>query len=528
MHKYFLVSMEKFNSVEDYLKLLRGLKDYSDRERHDTCRYLCKNDLYFLMIYGLNRRDMLSSSINREWLLERCREVQKNPNGYLDLWARGHYKSSIITCGLTIQDTFNNPEITVGIFSFSNKIAVAFLRQIKREFESNTVLKELFPDVLYENPGKESPKWSEQDGLIVKRKRNPKESTIEAWGLIDSQPISKHYDLRIYDDVVTRDNINTPDMIQKTQEAWELSLNLSTSDGIARYIGTRYHFLDTYRTIMERKAAKPRIYPATHDGTASGKPVLLPQNTIDKQRREQGAYTFSAQYLQNPIASSLQGFRMEWLQYYECTNERLLEVSQEMNIYILCDPAGSQKKGSDYTVFVVWGCNKDENYYLLDGIRDRLNLKGRTDALFELYKKWKPKGTGYEKFGLMSDIEHIREKQEDLNFRFPITELGKVKNKTLTGTSKKEDRIGRLVPKFENKKIYLPLKINRIDYQGKSYDFVEKFVKEEYLLFPASVHDDILDAMSRIFDIPHEFPLDDEDVFGYDYREYDEVTGEPL
>lgn len=513
--------MRKLETVEDYITLIRGLKTVKPLERSLMCRELCKTDLYFLMIYGLSRKDMLSTSINRDWLFERCREVQANPDGYLDLWSRGHYKSSIITCGLTIQDILNNPEITIGIFSFSNKIAVAFLRQIKREFEGNEVLKTLFPDIFYENPSKDSPKWSEQDGLIVRRKGNPKEATLEAWGLIDSQPISKHYDLRVYDDVVTRDNINTPDMMHKTQEAWELSLNLATSDGKARYIGTRYHFLDTYRVIMERKAAIPRIYPATDDGTPTGNPVLLPRATVDRQRREQGSFTFSAQYLQNPIADSSQGFKKDCLQYYECTNERLMGVAKEMNVYILVDAASSKKKGSDFTAFTVLGCNKDENYYLLDGIRDRLNLKEKCETLFELRKKWKPKGIAYEKYGMMSDIEYIREKQEELNIRFPIIEVG--------GRMSKEERIRRLVPRFENKRIYLPIKINRIDYQGKSYDFIKQFIEEEYLIFPSSIHDDILDSMSRIFDIHHEFPIeDDDDVFSYNFQEYDEVTGEAL
>jgi predicted phage terminase large subunit-like protein len=473
------------------------------------------------MIYGLGRKDMLSPHLNRDWLFERCREVQEKPNGHLDLWSRGHYKSSIITCGLTIQDILNNPEITVGIFSFSNKIAVAFLRQIKREFESNPVLKSLFPNVLYKNPAKESQKWSEQDGLIVRRKGNPKESTVEAWGLIDSQPISKHYDLMVFDDVVTRDNINTPDMMTKTREAWELSLNLSKEGGVKRYIGTRYHFLDTYKTIMERGAAIPRIYPATHDGTPNGNPVLLSQSYIDEQRREQGIWTFSAQYLQNPISDNSQGFRKEWLCYYQCTNERLLEVSREMNVYILVDPAGEKKKTSDYTVFVVLGCGKDENYYLLDGIRDRLNLSERTKMLFELYRKWKPRGVAYEKYGMMADVEHIREKQEENNFRFQITEVG--------GKLPKNDRIRRLVPKFEYKKIYLPLKIIKLDYEGKQYDFINQFTEEEYFFFPAAIHDDMLDAMARIFDIKHEFPMEDEeDGFQYQNREFDEVTGELL
>ena len=473
------------------------------------------------MIYGLDRKDMLSVEIKRNWLLDRCREVQDNPNGYLDLWSRGHYKSSIITCGLTIQDILNDPEITIGIFSFSNKIAVAFLRQIKRELESNEVLMELFPEILYKDPKKYSPKWSEQEGLIVKRKSNPKEATLEAWGLVDGQPISKHYDLRIYDDVVTKDNINTPDMMEKTQVAWELSLNLATSKGVCRYIGTRYHFLDTYRIIMDRKAAIPRIYPATEDGTPIGVPVLLPQETVDRQRREQGPYTFSAQFLQNPVADSSQGFKEDWIKQYNCRNERLLKLAhEEMNVYILVDPASAKKKNSDYTVMSVIGCHKDNNYYLLDMIRDRLNMKEKADKLFELFKKWRPLIVGYEQYGMQSDIEYIKEKQDQENFRFNIKEVG--------GKIKKEDRIKRLVPLFEQHRFYLPLELKKLDYVGKQQDILKQFIQEEFIIFPSSVHDDMLDSIARIFDIKHEFPMEDDQEETYQHQDYDPTTGESL
>jgi len=83
------------------------------------------------------------------WIYARTREVEASPNGHLDLWSRGHYKSSIITFGLTIQNILQNPDVTVGIFSHTRPIAKAFLRQIMRELEGNIVLHQTFPDILW-------------------------------------------------------------------------------------------------------------------------------------------------------------------------------------------------------------------------------------------------------------------------------------------------------------------------------------------------------------------------------------------
>ena len=200
----------------------------------------------------------------------------------LDLWARGHYKSTLITYAGTIQEILKNPNITIGIFSHTRPIAKGFLKQIKREFEVNEFLRDLYPDVCYKNPRQDSPQWSEDAGIIVRRKSNPKEATVEAWGLVDGQPTSRHYDLRIYDDVVTRDSVNTPDQISKTTEALDLSQNLAGGENREWYIGTRYHYADTYRDLIER-GTLTRIYPATDSGTPDGKPVLLTEGEWDKK-----------------------------------------------------------------------------------------------------------------------------------------------------------------------------------------------------------------------------------------------------
>ncbi len=310
---------------------------------------------------------------------------------------------------------------------------------------------------------------------------------MEAWGLVDGQPTSKHYKLRVYDDVVTRESVTTPDMINKTTEALELSSNLGSKDGKERYAGTRYHFNDTYSEIIRRSAAIPRVHPATVDGTVDGDPVLLSREELAKKRRDQGPFTFSAQQLLNPIADDTQGFNSEWIQYYTQDGEY-----KSFNKYILVDPANEKKKSSDYTSMVVIGLGQDENYYILDAIRDRLNLTERADALFSLHKRWKPLRVGYERYGIMSDIQHIKDRQQRENYRFEVVELA--------GKLSKVDRIRRLIPLFETGRVYFPETIYRTDYEGKVIELVQTFIEQEYKAFPVGLHDDMIDAMSRILD----------------------------
>jgi phage terminase large subunit-like protein len=446
-------------------------------------RRLAQSDLFFLLAYVLGRPD-----VNRDWIFERCCEVQAAPNGYLDLWGREHFKSSIITFGLTIQDILNDPEITVGLFSYSRPIAKAFLRQIRTEFESNEMLRSLFPDILWANPHRDASKWSEDDGIIVRRKGNPKESTVEAWGLVDSAPVSKHFKLMVYDDVVTGESVGTPEMISKTTTAWERSLALSTEGGSVRYIGTRWHYADTYRVILERKAAIERRHAATVDGTAGGEPVLFSRERLTETRQRMGPYTFAAQFLLDPAAERDQAFHDDWLRYFD-PNEG---DTAEMHKYFLVDPASSKKKGSDYTVIVVIGLGADQNYYLLDAVRDRLNLTERCAALLTLHRKWRPVRVGFERYGMLSDIEYVHEKQRLENYRFEIIELG--------GKLSKEDRIKRMIPIFESGRFYLPTSLWRVTLEGKRVDLVTTFIEEEYKPFPVAVHDDFFDAISRICD----------------------------
>jgi predicted phage terminase large subunit-like protein len=461
-----------------------------DGKLNQVVRMLCLADLYYLLVRVCGRVDMLPcvnrpGFIDNQFMFERCREIQAHPDGYLDLWSREHGKSSLISFGLTLQNVLQDPEITIGIFSHTRPVAKAFLRMLMREMEGNLALHAAFPDIFYGTDIRQYAKFSEDDGVIVKRKTNPNEATIEAWGLIDGQPTSKHFRILLYDDVVVAGSVTTPEMIAKVMVEMERSYNLGTTPGIKRAAGTRWHYADAYRTIADRGTLKLREYPGRIGGTEDGESIYWDEETHRKKRSDMGPFTYAAQILLNPAADSAQGFKREWLRYYTS-----IKKYDKMNNYILVDSASSKKKGSDYTAMIVVGLGSDGNYYILDMVRDRLNLAERLDRLFELHRKYKPKQVRFERYGMLSDLDAIRGRQEQENYRFDVKEVA--------GRISKVDRVRRLIPLFEQGKVWLPKSLHVTDWQHISVDLVRALVEEEFLAFPSGVHDDMMDALSRI------------------------------
>jgi predicted phage terminase large subunit-like protein len=166
------------------------------------------------------------------------------------------------------------------------------------------------------------------------------------------------------------------------------------------------------------------------------------------------------------------------------------EHADQMVKYLLVDPASAKKKGSDYTTMWCIGLASDGNYYALDFLRDRLSLTERADRLFTLHRKWKPLQTRYEEYGMQADREHIQSRMESESYRFELTKVA--------GQTKKQDRIGRLIPLFEQSRIWLPTTYFVTNYEKTPIDLVRSFVEEEFMAFPVGVHDDMLDSLSRI------------------------------
>ena len=456
-------------------------------------RHLCRTNLFYLLTVVLKRTDA-----DNEWLYDRCKEVYDNPDNHLDLWSRGHYKSTIITYAKTIQDilrSYGNGAVapfqrTFAIFSHTRPIATAFAMQIKYDFEANESLRALFPDIFWANPKRDAPQWS-NTAFVVRGASARNCATVEAWGLVDSQPTSKHFDVRVYNDTVVELSVSTPEQIAKTTKAWELSLNLGSTDGVARYEGTKYAVHDTYKVIANRGGVKVRRHPASHDGTLTGKAVFWPQKLLEEKIRTMGTATAACQLMQDPKAAEELGFERSDLRFYQ---ERPNTSQGSWKIYILVDPANTKNKKSDWSAIGVIAVGMDGNYYVLELIRDKLSLTERAKMVMALHRQYRPHAVGYEVYGMQADIDHLKAVQEREQYRFEVTPLGGNK-------ISKHQRIQRLGPLLEDHKLYFPPQQFRTLYDGRRVDVIAMFLEDEFDPWPvAGKYEDCLDMLSRITD----------------------------
>jgi hypothetical protein len=447
----------------DFYGTLRFYAEIEDSLDDKGKALLNANDRYYLLTVTCGRHDAW-----HPWLFERCREVEAKPDGHLDLWARYHYKSTICTFAGCLQEIIVDPEITIAIISGTNKVALPFLIQLQQEMERNETLKRVHPDVFWEDPRKEAPQWSREKGLVVKRKGNPKEATVEAFGLIDGMRTGKHYRLLNYDDLVDETMVNNPEIITKVTVAWELSDNLGQLSGTRKWHqGTRYSFADTYGVLLERKALKERRYPATIDGTLKGEPIMLSAERWAEIKNAQRS-TVAAQMLLNPLAGNSSTFDTTRLKHYDV-------IPSVLNVYILVDPSKGKtrtskgrKANSDRTAIAVIGIDVGGNKYLLDGYCHRMKLSRRWELIKQLKKKWENHPgvqmlrVGYEQYGMQVDLEVLEEKMEAEGISFKIEEL----NTPRQGGESKNDRIERLEPDFNKGAFYLPAVVYHPEYGG--------------------------------------------------------------
>lgn len=523
--------------VNEYLKDIKSALEEASKqgkEALDTLeRELCKNDIYYLGLFILGINKMYSENVNgvevfHPWVFNRCREVEAEPDFCIDIWAREHFKSTIITLLMSIHEILNNPEITICIFSYNASKAQNFVKQIRMALE-NPRLKELFPDIIPSDTrsgkyrmkdeyGKEQEvkfSWSDEKFTVKRKPSARKEPTVSGYGLVTAQPVGMHFDLLVYDDVVTPDSVKTKEQNKKTTEQWQMSLHTGSGENVKiRIIGTRYELYDTYFAIMNPMYAekgmmggsrfKQRIKPCRLE---NGTTVLYTPEYIKQKEDTMIGYVFWSQMMCNPIDSFAFRFKEEWL--IRESQEKIFKEKDRCNWYITVDPANSKNKNSDFTGMAVIGCRDDHKYVFADAVRDKLAPSERYDKLFSLVQKWTVNGEApevwYEDSGLSSDMANIMNEMKKKNIHFsiyaaktrPLITIDPRLSASSGGT--KAARIFALEPILRSFRLVVADQALQMTEHGME-NVMQTFIMDEYTAYPNTNHEDLLDALCRLAD----------------------------
>ena len=428
------------------------------------------SDLYFFSKDILNY-DLIRKQPHQELcdFLEREKKSKK-----LILLPRGSFKSTIVTISYPLWKLIKDPNLRILISSETYIQSKTFLTAIKNHISDNETFKTIFGD-----QKKEDSVWRQEEITVAGRTKVAREPSIATSGVGQTR-VGFHYDIIILDDVVSNNNINTPEQIKKIIEHYKLLLSILEPGGLLIIVGTRYSFADLYHHIEEEEASTFDILirGAIDDDGKLYFPSRLTKSFLDAQRKAQGSLHFANQYLNKCIDDGSAMFRVDWVRFYR-------ESPQGLNVFMLIDPASTATRTSDFTGIVICGVDHNSNIFIIEAINNKSTIGEMVNLIFNKVVQYDINLSGTVALETNANQQTYKyifsEEMNKRNFYFPITELkpSSIKSKAM--------RIKGLQPYFENGKIYL--KKDQTD------------LYHQIVMYPRTKHDDLIDALSNILQV---------------------------
>lgn len=301
----------------------------------------------------------------------------------LILWSRGHYKTTAVVVFI-IQAILNFPDIRILLMQGNIKLTKTLLKQIKLHFTgeaSNSHLRELFPEFCGDarNLG---PEPSMQFTTPARTRKELAQATVTV-ASPRSIKTGQHYDLGIFDDMVTDQNYRNPLQLQKVEDDFTLAQAL-IDPGCYRVVsGTRYAFGDLYEKIIRWQATGGSWIVTIKncwDDASQSVPDSQKKPRFPRFKKKDGQFggfttaellqiqaespsTFACQYLNRPVHSTQQSFTEEMWAEVTITPEDAPPLSLPV---IMVDLASGESEDADDRVIAAGKTDTMGNAYLVD------------------------------------------------------------------------------------------------------------------------------------------------------------------
>jgi predicted phage terminase large subunit-like protein len=383
----------------------------------------------------------------------------------LQLWPRGHAKTECTSINYLSWLIGNYPDIHVNIVTKTASLSEDIATALMTRFESHERYIEIFGELKPKDPKK----WT-SNKLIVKRHEISKNPTLKATGLMGAITGGRS-DLIICDDIIDQENVSTQLQIEKAQ-TWFNNVLLPTLypwGGII-VIGTRWHYADLYKTLLDQPQWQRSIKKAivTDEKGNDTTQILWPeywtlQKLIDR-RKEIGTLSFNCQYQNDPTGMEGTLLKASWLQPWET------EPPSNLPKYAGVDP--SLCEGDFFAISTFSFDRATRQGYLNDVWTENASFPLAIQKLKQLHVQ-----NRYMKIFVEANAF-----QKILAFLPDLQGLPIVPVHTATG---KEERLIPLSSHFEAKRIL----VNPVTITPRN-EFYRQWVQ-----FPRGEHDDALDCV---------------------------------
>lgn len=218
-----------------------------------------ERSLFLFMAGVLGRRD-LTISLHKPL----CDGLQRvPPRRKLRLYPRHHRKTSIVSHGLplhmTIQPAENNvyfpgyagTDARILLSGETETLMKGALRVIQTTYETNKILRGLWPHVIWDKPRAESKKWNDLELLLPRATEYP-EATITVRG-VGGAITGMHPNVLIKDDIISLE-ARKSDAVMDAAVQWHIAsrgLIEGNDDALEFIIGTRWRKFDLYSFIID-------------------------------------------------------------------------------------------------------------------------------------------------------------------------------------------------------------------------------------------------------------------------------------
>lgn len=459
---------------------------------------------------------------------------ERDTEGFVVAAPRGHAKSTILTFLVPLHWIVFKRKRFIVIASETAMLSEGFVNDIRKQLEENTRLREDFGDLCGDTVAGRRLKWTSKDFVAAHKDaqgrptfttRLKARSTGAQFRGLRHGPYRP--DAIIIDDAENDVHVRTAEQRAKTWEWLTKTVMpaLDPENGALMVIGTILHFDSMLAKLLkladEAKQARDRaiaegdpnppdiaydyrIFRAEQDDGTLLWPERFNRALLMRRKAIMGELAYNSEYNNRPIDEATRLYRPQWVRWYtgneleyDARRDRWLWRGEILEIYVGVDPAISEKEQADQFAIVVVGVpEKTRSLVLLYCFADRIDFPSQVQEIIRLEATWRPKLIGVE-----DQAYQLALSQQALHDApaLPIMPLN-------NGQSRKYTRIlGASLP-FEHGTVYMR---EALDDEAGEHDELRKRrvfhtiwpLYEQMMQYPASAHDDLLDAMENAFQL---------------------------